>query len=153
MIINQLKERTGLFENKRLTKTYTQFDQLLKELAKKEIPIFIIDTINQAVDEVNTSSLPENEWRRLIKKNQWNLLKLVEKELKIVPLNYYRNLWLAIGMAAFGVPIGMAMQASSESSGYLAIGFPIGMLIGMVLGSRLDKKAFEEGRQLDVEIK
>ncbi len=70
MTINQLKERTGLYENKRLVKVYIQFDQLLKELAKKEIPIPIIDTINQAIIEVNNSSLSENKWRRFIRKNK-----------------------------------------------------------------------------------
>lgn len=53
------------------------------------------------------------------------ILKLIEKELKLVPKNSYRNRWMAIGMSAFGVPIGAGM----------------------------DKKAFEEGRQLDMEIR
>jgi hypothetical protein len=36
---------------------------------------------------------------------------------------------------------------------FLGIGLPVGMVIGMAVGSGMDKKAFEAGRQLDLEIK
>jgi len=35
----------------------------------------------------------------------------------------------------------------------LGIGLPIGMAIGVKVGSNMDKKAFNEGRQLDFEVK
>ena len=35
----------------------------------------------------------------------------------------------------------------------LAIGIGIGMAIGVGVGSSMDKKAFNEGRQLDFEVK
>jgi hypothetical protein len=35
---------------------------------------------------------------------------------------------------------------------FMGIGMPIGIPIGLAIGSGLDKKAAEEGRQLDVEI-
>jgi len=35
----------------------------------------------------------------------------------------------------------------------LGIGFPIGLALGMAVGTGMDKKAFEEGRQIDLEIK
>jgi hypothetical protein len=37
--------------------------------------------------------------------------------------------------------------------GLLAIGLPIGMGIGIAVGTSMDKKAMNEGRQLDIEIK
>ncbi len=33
-----------------------------------------------------------------------------------------------------------------------ALGIPIGMGIGIAMGSGMDKKAFKEGRQLDIEV-
>jgi hypothetical protein len=89
----------------------------------------------------------------LIKQKQTKIIKLLEKELKIVPKNYYRNIWLAVGMSVFGLPIGVAFGVSIGNMGLLAIGLPIGMAIGTLVGSRMDKKAFEENRQLDIEIK
>jgi hypothetical protein len=39
-----------------------------------------------------------------------------------------------------------------DNMAFLGLGLPIGLAIGAVLGLRMDKKAFEEGRQLDVKI-
>ena len=89
----------------------------------------------------------------LIKKKQNKIIKLTEKELKIVPKNYYRNLWMVLGMSAFGLPLGVAFGLSLGNIGLLAIGLPIGMAIGTLVGSKLDKKALESGKQLDIELK
>ena len=78
---------------------------------------------------------------------------MIEKELMLVPKNTFRNRWMAIGMAAFGIPIGMAFGVSMGNMAFLAIGIPIGMSIGIAIGTGMDKKAFEEGRQLDIDIR
>ncbi len=77
----------------------------------------------------------------------------MEKELKIVPRNYYRTTWMVIGMAAFGIPMGAAFGASLGNMAFIGIGLPIGMAIGISVGMGMDKKALKEGRQLDLEIK
>ncbi|MBC7959846.1 MAG: hypothetical protein H7X94_08265, partial [Vallitaleaceae bacterium] len=102
---------------------------------------------------INSAAQNGNDFKKLIKQKQSKIIKLVEKEAKIVPKNYYRNVWLAVGMSAFGLPIGVAIGLAVKNIGLLAIGLPIGMGIGVVVGTRLDKKAAQEGRQLDVEIK
>lgn len=81
------------------------------------------------------------------------MVNTLEKEVKLVPKNHYRNRWLALGMAAFGLPMGVVFGISLGNMAFLAIGLPIGMAIGIAVGTGLDKKASEEGRQLDVEIK
>ena len=70
-----------------------------------------------------------------------------------MPKKHYRNTWLAVGMAAFGIPLGLAFGATLGNMAFLGIGLPIGMVFGMSVGTNMDKKAFEEGRQLDLEIK
>jgi hypothetical protein len=77
----------------------------------------------------------------------------LEKELKVVPKNYYRTLWMALGMSAFGLPIGTAIGLFLGNIGLLAVGLPIGMGIGAVVGTNMDKKALAEGRTMDIEIK
>jgi hypothetical protein len=91
--------------------------------------------------------------RKQIKKTQSSILKLIEKELKLVTKNHYRNTWLAVGMAAFGLPLGAALGTSLGDIGLLGLGLPIGMVIGMAVGSGMDKKAFKDGKQLNLEIK
>ena len=56
-------------------------------------------------------------------------------------------------MAAFGIPLGVAFGTSAGNMGLLGVGLPIGMVIGMAVGSDMDKKAFKDGKQLDLEIK
>jgi hypothetical protein len=49
--------------------------------------------------------------------------------------------------------LGVAVGLSLGNMGMIGLGFPIGMAVGIGVGSKMDKKAFEEGRQLDLEIK
>ncbi len=153
MEIKELKKRPSIDQNKKLISAYAQFDQLLTELKKKELPEEIVKSINNGIDQINSVSESENELRKQIRKTQSGILELIEKELKLVTKNHYRNTWLALGMAAFGIPLGVAFGTSSGNMGLIGIGLPIGMVIGMAVGSDLDKKAVKSGRQLDVEIK
>jgi hypothetical protein len=153
MNIIELKEREDISENVKLARIYIQFQELLKELRKRELPEKIIDIVNQRIEGINSTTLTGNELGKLVKKKQTEITKMLEKELKIVPKNHYRNLWSVLGMSIFGLPIGVVYGTIIGNMAMLAIGLPIGMAIGIGLGARLDKKAFKEGRQLEVEIK
>ena len=79
------------------------------------------------------------------------IIELLEKKHKIVPKKFYLNRWLALGMAVFGVPLGVVMGSSLGNMAFIGTGIPIGMVIGMALGADMDKKALKEGRQMDIE--
>ena len=153
MELKALKRRPGQVQNKNLLRAYDQFEALLAELKKKELTEEVVAYINKGIDEINAVSGSEKELRKKIRKTQSGILRFIEKELKLVTKNHYRNSWLAIGMAAFGIPLGVAFGASLGNMAFLGIGLPVGMVIGMAVGSGMDKKAFEAGRQLDLEIK
>jgi hypothetical protein len=153
MEIKELKKIAAIEQNKKLNKAHTQFEKLLFELKKKELSNDVVLSINKAIDKVNMFSESDKELRKQIRKAQSNILKLVEKEHKLVTINHYRHSWLAIGMAVFGVPLGVAFGTSLGNMGFIGIGLPIGMAIGAAVGSGMDKKALQEGRQLDIEIK
>jgi F0F1-type ATP synthase assembly protein I len=153
MEIKELKNRPDIDQNEKLYASYALFDELLMKLRTKELPDKTVKSINDGVDQINSVSESEEELRKQIKKTQSNIIKQIEKEHKLVTKNHYRNTWLAVGMAAFGIPIGVAFGASLGSMAFLAIGIPIGMVIGLAIGSGMDKKAFEEGRQIDLELK
>lgn len=153
MTNKELNSRQNSFTDDKLIKTYSQFGELLNQLRKKELPDHITKLTNDCVDQINSSTLTETQLTKFIKQKQTSILKQVEKELKIVPKNHYRNLWMVLGMSAFGLPIGAAFGLSLGNIGLLALGLPIGIATGLALGSSLDKKASTEGRQLDIEIK
>jgi hypothetical protein len=153
MDIKELKNRPDIDQHKRLYASYAQFDKLLVELRTKELPNETVNSINNGIDHVNSVSESGKELRRQIKKTQSRIIKVLEKEHKLVTKNHYRNTWLAVGMAAFGIPLGVAFGASLGNMAFLGIGLPIGMAIGIAVGTGMDKKAFEEGRQIDLEIK
>ena len=153
MNITELKEISGVSEDVKFSRFYTQFQELLKELRQRELPDKIIDTINKDIEELNSTSLVGKELRKLIKQKQINILFLLQRELKIVPKNRYRSLWMVLGMTVFGFPVGIAYGAAIGNVGLFPTGIGFGMVIGLLLGSRMDKKAFEERRQLGVDVR
>ncbi|TKB95969.1 hypothetical protein [Pedobacter cryophilus] len=153
MKINQLNQKPEIDYHLKLKELYLQFELLLSEIRKKEVPDLIIISINKDIEELNSIASSGNELRKILKKKQTGIIKLLEKELKLVPKNYYRNLWLALGMSVFGLPLGVAFGTIIGNMAFLGIGLPIGLAIGIAVGTGMDKKAFKEGRQLDLEIK
>ena len=150
----QIIELKNLPDNsdEKLNLAYLQFQQLLSELRKKHLPDVIVETVNQDVNDINVLTTPD-EFKAVLKQKQKNILKVLEKQLKIVPKNYYRNLWFILGMTTFGLPIGVAIGMMVHNIGLLGTGFPFGMFIGMLVGAGMDKKALTEGRQLDLDVK
>ncbi len=150
MKIEPLKLKSEL-HSKNLTRKIEIFERLLTELQKKELPTHILETINEEVTKINEFKWTEKDLSKRIGKAQNKIINQLEKELKLVPKNYYRNLWMVLGMSVFGLPLGVAFGVSIGQLGLMAIGLPIGMGIGIAVGTSLDKKAKQEGRQLDVE--
>ena len=139
-------------EDFKLNKINAQFTKLLIELEKRELPDEIVFSINKDIDEINSISNIGSELRKQIKQRLKRIIELLEKDLKLVPRNYYSNMWMMLGMAVFGIPMGVAFGTSLGNLAYLGIGLPIGLAIGQGVGDGMDKKALKEGRQLEIEI-
>ena len=153
MKLIELKERQDVASDLKLSKIYSQFGELLSELKMKALTQDILDFINECTENLNSSSLTGNEFIKLVKQKQVAILKQVEKQLKLVPKNHYRNLWMLFGMSGIGLPIGVTFGLSVGNMGLLGIGLPIGMMIGLAIGITMDKKALSEGKQLNFESK
>ena len=153
MTIKELNIRQDISTDNKLNRIYTQFNELLNELRKKELNENVEMSINESINNLNSSTLSGTQLTKLVKQKQTAILKQVEKEQKIVPKNYYRTMWMLVGMSGIGLPIGVAFGLSIGNIGLLGLGLPIGMAIGLVIGMSLDKKALNDGRQLNIEIK
>ena len=154
MEIIELEEKDNIVENAKLKRIYLQFEELLKELRKRELPQNIVESINLEIEDTNSTSHADKKLKKILKQKQTKIIKLLEKELKVVPKNYYRNLWTAMGIAVIGLPLGVLLGIIiANNSAYLGGGVSIGMVIGIGIGFEKDKKASKEGRQIDIEIK
>jgi len=153
MKIKELEKRTGIEKHKKLINRYSLFEKFISELNKKEIPSEIVILINKDIEEINLYSGSNNSLLKLFRKSKMNILKLIEEELIFVPKNLFRLRWMVLGMTIIGVPIGVVIGVTSGNMAFLGIGIGVGMVVGMAIGTGMDKKAFDEGRQLDIEIK
>lgn len=153
MKIKELDKREITDSNKKLVVAFSQFDNLLTQLNKRELPEDIASTINIEIDKINEVADLDKKLRKQIRSSQTSIIRLLEKQLKLVPINYYRTTWLALGMTAFGIPLGVAYGSITGNMAFIGIGLPIGMALGIAVGTGMDKKAMKEGRQLDIKVK
>jgi hypothetical protein len=124
------------------------FNTLLDELKSRDLPLKTQDYINSQLISFNAKNISNPKLHKSICKLQTRILRHLEKELKIVPKGHYQQQWMALGMASFGITLGASLGMALGNMAYIAIGLPLGMVIGMGVGSRLDKKAADEKRQL-----
>ena len=136
MEIQELHKRSDLDQNVKLKKKFLQFDMLINELKEKKVPDGLVNFINAHIKKLNEISGSGSSLKTQLKKSQYQILKKVEKELKLVVKNH----------------IGSVIGTGSGNMSMLALGLPLGMAIGMAYGTSLDKKAKEQGKQLDLEI-
>lgn len=125
------------------------FSSLLEELKSKKLTVTSENYINSQIKQLNNEDSANPKLHKAICKLQTGILKHLEKEFKIVPKDHYQQQWMALGMASFGITIGAGLGMALGNMAFMGIGLPIGMVIGMAVGSSMDKKAAEEGRQLN----
>ncbi len=73
------------------------------------------------------------------------ILKLMESKLKLVAINHYRDLYMAIGVA-----LEITFSTLFDNNG---LGLIFGLAIGMTIGANMDKKAAKEDKQLNLQNK
>lgn len=137
----------------KLTSKYLAFERLIAALKKMKLPLTIVTAMNREIELINHFYGSDTGLINQMAGAQKRIMKLLEKQLKIVPKNHYLNLWMVLGMSVFGVPLGVVWGTTSGNMANLGIGLPIGMAMGIAVGAALDGKAKREGRQLDLDLK
>jgi uncharacterized oligopeptide transporter (OPT) family protein len=153
MKIRNLNDRIHFDQKSRLNKRYLQFKELVTTLRATELNEGIVNTINRDIDSINLLLDVDTTFNKQLKNSQSKILKLIEKELKLVTKHHYRNMWFALGTGAFGVPIGIIIGIIIGNMAFIGIGIPFGFSIGLIIGTMMDQKSKEKGKQLDLEIK
>ena len=146
MMIEKLKNRAELSQNKKYVKVSSKMQDLIVALNKKEIPDEFISVINDDIKNLNSFFGTDKQLIKLTKKTTAKILKFVDTKLKLVSKHHYRNVGMIMGML-----FGPIVTLPFDGFGYSGLGMILGMAIGIGIGTNLDTKAAKEGKQLDVE--
>ena len=113
------------------------------------LPDEFVADFNSKIGQLSSIQEP-----KALKKGIWKVFTGLQNQLRseynLVTPDFYRNLWLGLGMAALGIPFGVAFSAALGNFAFIGIGLPIGLAMGIAIGTSLDKKAKNEGRVLEV---
>ncbi|GGG09466.1 hypothetical protein [Pontibacter amylolyticus] len=150
-MIPKLQPGKGIAQSKKLAEEFDRMQQLIDGLNSKAIPEGIAATITQQLEPLNSLDIPDKQCAARLKESRRSILRLVEKQLNLVPQKHHLKLWMALGMSAFGLPFGVVFSLALKNFAFIGLGLPIGIGIGIAVGTKLDEKAKAEGRQLDLE--
>lgn len=149
--IRNIARPPQLDANPKLEQAYKKLQTLISELQQRQLPNDVVNTINAEIEHTNTLPGTTKEQQKQMDSSRRKLLQELREKLKIVPKNYYRKLWLALGISIFGIPLGVALGSALGNMAFIGVGLCMGLPIGIAVGAGLDKKAADEGRQLDYE--
>ncbi|WP_299156367.1 hypothetical protein [uncultured Tenacibaculum sp.] len=145
-----LKKKDFFISDKSVLKAFNKLEKSLSVLENLSLSDATISEIDKDIGEINSFEGKLKKYRnKLVVKNH-NILELVRKNHGYVHEKYYQNQWLAIGMSTFGISFGVVFGMLLDNIALLGIGLPFGMLLGIAIGKEKDKKAKQEGKQINI---
>jgi len=147
--ILELEKRTVVSNS--LNKKLSNFNNLIRELNKREIDLSTVERINIEVSKLNSFVGSESDLLKVLLKSRSKILKLVEDNLGLYVKGHNKRKMVSVGLG-LGVSLGVAIGVGSKNMGLMTLGIPIGYGIGMAMGKRKDDEVYKQGKQLNVEI-
>ena len=147
LVIDELNVRASQTEDKKLKKWLSCSSRLLSELQERGLPA---SDFNECF-KILRKQLDGDTRYTQIRSFYTLLTETARKKFNLTTPNYYQTLWMSIGMSVFGIPFGIAFSSALDNYAFFAIGLPFGLSIGLALGAARDKKAKDEGTQLNVQ--
>ena len=151
MKLKNLNPRQTYHENKSLSESFKKLQGILAALEKRNLTEEIATAVNNETEVLNTFEGHDKKLLMKIKTAENNILKLVRMKMGLIPERFYTFLWMPLGMAALGLPLGTALFTITGNAAFIGLGFPIGLGAGVMLGMGLDKKAKKENRVLIID--
>jgi hypothetical protein len=148
MPLAEIKPREHIHTNSKLFAKFNSFKSLIHELNNRDLTPEVSNVVNNQIQLVNNAS--DEDLSNALSRAKRRILGVLAKKMNIVAKNHYTGLWLSLGIAIFGLPLGVAMGISLGNMAFMGVGLAMGIPIGLAIGAGLDKKANEEGRQLSI---
>jgi len=143
--------KAGFFDgDSKMKKAASRYARMLNALRLKEVNAEVRDKINSFTSDLNEQATVPSVSRK-INRSYAKALSILEKQHGYIPPKTHFVRWMAIGMAAFGTPLGVIMGLILDNMAFLGVFIGVGLAIGLSVGLSLDKKAESEGKVLDVE--
>lgn len=124
------------------------FQNLVAEINTKELSPEVVHKIEQEIALLNSWDGSARSYLKEVEKTKHKTLKILHRDLGLVHKNYYSGLWLSLGMACFGLPLGIIIFFVSDNAAFLGVGLPLGMVLGIGIGTYLDRRAREDNKVL-----
>lgn len=131
-----------------VAQAFQKVEVLIQSLEKKKLPEEIVREINEQIMELDLLEGNEKDLVSSLTRIESRIFLLVNRKLGLVREKFYITMWMPLGMATFGLPIGLIFFAVTGNAAFIGIGLPLGMAAGAVLGNALDKKAKQQNRIL-----
>lgn len=148
-VIDELEARAKATDNPKLQKWLNNSIAVLAELDKRDIsPAEFDEPLKTLRRQLDADTRYEH-----IRSFYGMLTDTARKKFNLTVPKYYQNQWMGIGMVVFGMPFGFIFSTTLGNFAFIGIGIPIGLALGIAIGTEKDKKAKEEGTQLDIIIK
>ena len=152
MILNPIKYPNSTNRSTANQLAVKRFDQLLQEVHRMELPPEVIVELNTELEKLELLSAFDKKFFKQLKKSKAVLLTILYQEVRVVSKNHYRDLWIALGLFAIGIPLGIFLMFFLNGSSAIAIGIALGSAMGIVIGNNLDRQAEAEGRQMTIRL-
>jgi F0F1-type ATP synthase assembly protein I len=126
-----LKKLLKETDNKRETKVYKAFIEILDNLKNRDLTEDQLLLIEDEIKILNLISNPENK-KRYFSKRLVVFKQFLKDEFSLISEGYYTAIGISLGMC-FGMAIGTSIGVVGSSVG-LALGSTLGMIIGLIVG-------------------
>lgn len=145
-ILTRLSQLQEDAQKKNLKTWLSNNERIIKAVSEKEVPYHDVSELLSALDQILNEELKAGKLRSFYSR----FMMFVAKKYAYVPPKHYTNQWMAVGMAAFGLPFGVIFALAIDNLAFMSIGLPLGLPIGLAIGAAKDKKAQEEGKVLNM---
>lgn len=136
---------TTISDNRRAIGQIEQLRKLLDAMRRRDLPE---EPFAEPLSDLNKLVASDNARSASFASVKARIERTLEHEYGLVRPDHYQNQWMALGMSAFGLPLGVAFSAILGNMAYIGIGLPIGLAIGLSIGAQKDRKAREAGKVL-----
>lgn len=141
LVIEEIESRAKSTTDEKAKKVLKCLIPIFEDMNRRQISTEEVDDLLKRLKSLLMSDLNSKQLFKL----KTALLQHLKQEHGLVTQNYYRNLWMVLGMSVFGMPIGLIFSLAIDNMAFIGTGLAIGMPIGMAIGGAKDKKALENG--------